>query len=193
MAEKKEIFILLTHTGTIPSKIIRFYTREPYSHVSIAFDLDLNEIYSFGRRFVNNPIIAGLIKEDISGGTYAKFKNTTYELYSLSISSKQYYKLKSEVQSLYKVRDKYGYNFLGLLGIVVKRPISRRNAYFCSQFVATVLERSDIKIIKKPSGLVMPGDFRRAKGLRLVRKGILSKHKANINNIRYEMDMKISS
>ena len=187
---KREVFILLTHTGTIPSKIIRFYTGEPYSHVSIAFDLGLNEIYSFGRRFVNNPIIAGLIKEDISGGTYAKFKNTTYELYSLSISSNQYDKLKREIQSLYKVKDKYGYNFLGLLGVLMNRPICRRNAYFCSQFVATVLEKSDIKIMKKPSGLVIPGDFRRAKGLRLVRKGILSKHHANM---LYGNDMKISS
>jgi len=48
----------------------------------------------------------------------------------------------------------------------------------------------DIKIIKKPSGLVIPGDFRRAKGLRLVRKGILSKHHANM---LYGNDMKISS
>lgn len=177
---KKEIFILLTHTGTLPSKIIKMYTREPYSHVSIAFDPELNEVYSFGRKCVNNPLIAGFIKEDIKGGVYAKFKNTTYELYSLKIAENQYERLKIEINKLYKRKDIYKYNFLGILGVLMNRPIGSDNSYFCSQFVAHILEKSSIKLVKKPSGLVTPGDFRRSNNLKLIHTGVLCEYNPEI-------------
>ena len=43
----KKIYIVLTHTGTILSKIIKYWTKDEFSHVSIALDEDLKEMYSF--------------------------------------------------------------------------------------------------------------------------------------------------
>lgn len=34
----KKIYIILTHTGTILSKIIKEFTKDEFSHVSIALD-----------------------------------------------------------------------------------------------------------------------------------------------------------
>lgn len=45
-----EIYVLLTNTGTLFSKTIRWYTKNMLNHASIAFDRDLNEVYSFGRK-----------------------------------------------------------------------------------------------------------------------------------------------
>ena len=45
----KKIYIILTHTGTMLSKIIKKYTKDEFSHVSIALDKELNRMYSFGR------------------------------------------------------------------------------------------------------------------------------------------------
>ena len=45
----KKIYIVLTHTGTTLSKIIKTYTKDEFSHVSIALDNKLQEMYSFGR------------------------------------------------------------------------------------------------------------------------------------------------
>ena len=57
MAEnKKKIYIVLTYSGTILSRIIRAYTGDEYSHVSIALDKDLEEMYSFGRLNPYNPL-----------------------------------------------------------------------------------------------------------------------------------------
>ena len=44
----KKLYIILTHTGTILSKIIRYLTKDEFSHVSIALDADLEKMYSFG-------------------------------------------------------------------------------------------------------------------------------------------------
>lgn len=45
----KKIYIILTYSGTILSRLIKVYTREKYCHVSVALDENLNEMYSFGR------------------------------------------------------------------------------------------------------------------------------------------------
>ena len=40
----KKIYILLMHTKTIPSKIVRFFTRYKYSHVAIyRFTIDMSQ------------------------------------------------------------------------------------------------------------------------------------------------------
>lgn len=37
----KKVYIILTHTGTVLSKIIKKYTKDEFSHVSIALDKEL--------------------------------------------------------------------------------------------------------------------------------------------------------
>lgn len=59
----KKIYIVLTHTGTNLSKIIKNWTKDEFSHVSIALDEDLDEMYSFGRLHPYNPVWAGLVHE----------------------------------------------------------------------------------------------------------------------------------
>ena len=51
----KKVYFIVTHTGTTLSKIIKFYTKKEYSHVSISLDEGLNQMYSFGRKHAYNP------------------------------------------------------------------------------------------------------------------------------------------
>ena len=73
----KKIYIILTHTGTTLSKIIKNYTKDEFSHVSISLDKDLNEMYSFGRLNPYNPFWGGFVHEGINFGTFKRFKNAT--------------------------------------------------------------------------------------------------------------------
>jgi hypothetical protein len=177
MEKNHTIYILLTHSGTLPSKFIKLYTREPYSHVSIALDPNLEELYSFGRLRPNNPIYGGFIREDIIYGTFGRFPETQCALYSLNINGFQYNRLKIELNNFMKNKTRYGYNFLGLLGIMLGIPIQRTYKYFCSQFVATLLKNSGIDIFQKPPALVSPMDFRQCKELTLIYKGKLKAYR----------------
>ena len=69
----KKIYIILTHTGTILSKIIKYYTGDEFSHVSIALDSQLRKIYSFGRLNPYNPIKGGFVHESVDKGTFRRF------------------------------------------------------------------------------------------------------------------------
>ena len=72
----KKIYIILSHSGSMPSRIIKFFTLFKYSHVSIALKKDLRVMYSFGRKKLNNPFDGGFITEDKNGLFYKKFYKT---------------------------------------------------------------------------------------------------------------------
>lgn len=72
----KKIYIVLTHTGTVLSRMIKMYTKGNFSHISIALDKELNQMYSFGRLNPYNPFWAGFVHESIYNGTFKRFKNT---------------------------------------------------------------------------------------------------------------------
>ena len=61
----KDIYILLTDTGSVLTRVIKRFTNNPYNHVSIAFEEDLNKLYSFGRLQPNNPFFAGFVEESV--------------------------------------------------------------------------------------------------------------------------------
>ena len=70
----KKLYIILTHTGTVLSNIVKYYTKYEYSHISIALDEELNRMYSFGRLNPYNPFWAGFVHEYIDKGTFKRFK-----------------------------------------------------------------------------------------------------------------------
>ena len=59
----KKVFLVFSHSGTILSKVIRLYTREKYSHISISLDEDLKRMYSFGILRPYNPFLGGFVHE----------------------------------------------------------------------------------------------------------------------------------
>ena len=95
----KKIYLVLTHTGTTLSTIIKCYTKDEFSHISIALDEELNEMYSFGRLHANNPFIGGFVHESIDFGTFKRFKNTQTEIYSLEIDNNKYEDISNEINA----------------------------------------------------------------------------------------------
>lgn len=171
-----EIFIILSNTGTLFSRTIKLYTKAAYNHTSIGFDRELNELYSFGRKKPNNPLIAGFVKENLR-----HFRDTKCCIYKLEIDDEKYEELRKAVHEFEYEKDKYRYNFIGLFGIMVNYPIKRDYHYFCSQFVATVLNRSGTYLFQKDPGLITPSDFHYVNKASLVYEGSLSDYDYEIS------------
>ena len=100
----KEIYIILTHTGTVLSRIIRCYTKDEYSHVSIALDKNLENMYSFGRLNPYNPFFGGFVHEKVNEGVYKRFKNTKTCIYSLEIEDSKYRKIEKTINKMKKIK-----------------------------------------------------------------------------------------
>ncbi len=56
---------------------------------------------------------------------------------------------------------------------MLNKPIQRKNAYFCSQFVAYILKESGIITFDKPLELVTPYDLQQIPKLEFVYEGKL--------------------
>ncbi len=180
--ENKTIYIMLSYTGTILSKIVKVATNREFSHVSIGLDLYLDELYSFGRVNPKNPFSGGFVKEELNSGVYADFDTTECTIYSINVSEEKYDKLKYYLHSFYKKKEEYGYNLFGLFGMVFNKPINRENKYFCSQFVASALKYADIYDFKKDPGLVYPHDFSEIPNINHIYTGKLNLYKAYLYN-----------
>ncbi|KPU42578.1 hypothetical protein OXPF_38780 [Oxobacter pfennigii] len=170
MTAEKEVFIILSDTGTLFTRTIKLFTRAPFNHTSIAFDSDFNEVYSFGRKNVHNPFFAGLVKENLY---HPFFSMAKCAIYRCRVSKKDYNRMYHYVNKMMKVQDRYTYNLLGLVAVLLKTEINRKYSYFCSQFVAHIFEQSSIKIVDKPCCFVEPEDFAKSPYVEEIFKGML--------------------
>lgn len=156
------IYLLFTNTGSLLTKTIGLYTRAEYNHVSIAIDSEMVEVYSFGRRQINNPFWGGFVREKTSE---AFFQNADCSIYKYAVTPEQSGKLRNLISEFNRRQDSYRYNLIGLLGVPFNLPIQRTNAYFCSQFVSHLLIEANITIFEKPAELITPQDIQSLPGL----------------------------
>ncbi|MEH7252430.1 hypothetical protein V7111_09940 [Neobacillus niacini] len=166
----KKVYLLLTNSGSFLTKLIKLYTKKPYNHASIAFDNELSEVYSFGRKTAGNPFIGGFVKEDVRTGL---FTHADCTIYSFTVTESQMQKLKHYLDKIEAQKNHYRYNFLGLLGVMFNTPIDRKKAYFCSQFVATLLKECNIIHFEKPPSLIAPYDLQTVSTFQFVYEGKL--------------------
>lgn len=167
---KKPLFIVLTDTGTWFTRMIRLYTRAPLNHTSIAFDPELTEVYSFGRKRPGNPFVGGFVKEDFCGEL---FRDATCAVYRCDIDEDQYKRIQSSVRKFEREAHLYKYNLLGLFGVMFNIQVKRDYAFFCSQFVAFLFEQAGMPLVPKCSALTKPSDFAHAENLQLIYSGKL--------------------
>lgn len=181
---KMEVLIVLTDTGTIFTKMIKMFTKQPLNHASIAFSKELDHTYSFGRKNANNPFIGGFVRENMKGKL---FRRATCAIYSCSIAEEDYKQMLTFIHHIEKQQDEYKYNLLGLFGVLMNKKMNDKKAYFCSEFVATVLNNGGFINYGKPPCFVKPGDLVKYDGFSLKYEGRLLSYLEQQNQKEGEM------
>lgn len=169
--EDKKIHLVASYTDTVPGKLIKLrasmkfwnrYAGDCYSHISLSRDSKLGEMMSFARKELDNPFNSGLIKEDIRKDMFAlKPDISQIAVMELKVTPEQYDNLSKTMDRYWENKDQYGFNFAGLITMLLcGRGIAPKNKFFCSQWVATVLQESGIDIFdgKDPKD-IRPFDF----------------------------------
>lgn len=176
-AKERTIYLLLSDTGTVLNRLIKCYTGQPYNHASIAFDVEMTEVYSFGRKVAYNPFIGGFVREDLHSEL---FKEAACAVYALSVTPDQYQRMYRYVQRIAAQQERYRYNFIGLFGVMLNTPTKREHAFFCSQFVASVfIEGKVMDHVKDPS-LIEPGELPYFADCRLLFEGKIEEYQTKI-------------
>ncbi len=170
----KKIYLVLTHTGTNLSKIIKNFTKDEFTHISIALDNNLEEMYSFGRLNPYNAFKGGFVQEHIDSGTFKRFKNTVAKIYYLDVTDKQYEDIKNNIKEIEKERKKYKFNIIGLFAVGFNVKIKKEKYFYCAEFVKYILEKSKVEI-NLPE-IIRPECFKNLDGAKEIYTGLLNKY-----------------
>lgn len=169
----KYIYIVTSYTNTFIGKLIllrarmRFWNRyegDSYSHVSLSLEPDLRNMMSFARKRMNNPLISGLIRENIRAGMFTLYpERSRIAVMQIAVTPRQYSRLSEHMNSYWLNAHNLKYNYPGLISMLfLGRGIHAENSFFCSQWVAEVLKKSDLDLFEgQPSCNIRPFDFYR--------------------------------
>ena len=159
MADQKHIYIVISQTGTLLSRILKRITGAEYNHASLCLSDNLQYMYSFGRMNAYNPFCAGFVTESPNFGTFKRFSNTRVTVLELDISEEKYNQINEFIKQMLRNRKKYHYNYLGLWLAALHITRTKENCYYCSEFVRDILKRHEIAGAEKLCGIVQPIHF----------------------------------
>lgn len=179
--EKQYIYLVLTRTGTVMSKTIGLITGKRYTHVSVASNIMLTDMYSFCRDKREAPLPANFNHEDIDTEVFGACRTIPSEVYRIPVTYEQLEKYNDVIRHFIINRESYTYDIGALFLMALHIPYNMRNKFTCSVWVGFVLGKSGIKHdIKKHPSLIEPENFRSIRNAELIYKGDLKKYRSFI-------------
>lgn len=137
----KKIYVVVSDSGSRISKILRWFTKAKYNHVSLALQEDLQEMYSFGRRWKYYAFYGGFVKETPYTGVFGVYPNVEIVVLPFEVTESQYQEIYAHIEKMYGKRKRYKYSWLGLFMLLFHKRVKRKYYYYCSEFVQDVLTR----------------------------------------------------
>lgn len=151
------VYIVLFYSGTALGKLIKAAAGPHFSHAAISFTEDLTEMYSFGRKSGLN--VEAFVVDSIENEAYQR-PDTQYAIYMVPATANQYDRMKDRINWFIKNAAKFKYNFSGLFKNYLGISDNPKYRYFCSQFVADILNVADpAKLYFADPSLVTPENF----------------------------------
>lgn len=167
---KNPVYIVLMNGKSPLSSIILKATGDYFSHACIAFNDDLDPLYSFGAK--SKTMQKGGMGFCISKPTDLSVfnKQAYYAVYVTYVTDEAYAKMKERLSYFITNANKMIYDYVGLLNVWMHQSSDNRTkAYFCSRFVMDIIG-AGIKLDKLPS-LYRPQDIASMNNISLVNRG----------------------
>ena len=111
-------------------------------------DKELNKMYSFGRLRPYNAFIGGFVQESPNYGTFKRFSNTKSKILCINITEKQYKKIEDLITNFIHKKDIYKFNLLGLCSVALHTKVTRKNSFYCAEFIKFLFEKSNLNILE---------------------------------------------
>ncbi len=147
-AELHYIYIVFLSTTTYMGRMIRLFTRNQYSHVTIAFDRDLNKMYSFARYRVNSPILGGFVTELPHRYLHGN-RDVTVKICEIPLPDEEYKRIREEVEYFHKNKEVMIYNTVNAVLSLLGKKLQVKNMFTCLEFVTYLMRYTNIMAIRE--------------------------------------------
>lgn len=145
----KEVSILLTKYSDWISTVVYLLCGRGYTHASISLEENADTYYSFNYLGFAVETINKHRKRGVEKSKCFRFK----------ISDQSYENIRQRIHDIKQERGTYQYTRLGVLCCILHIPYHVKRRYFCSQFVAELLESSGAMKLSRPSNYFLPNHF----------------------------------
>ncbi|MBZ9686346.1 hypothetical protein G9F72_008390 [Clostridium estertheticum] len=156
---EKYVYVIISRTPTSMGKIIRKFLKGKYNHASISLDENLNQMYSFCRLSVSNPLVGGIIRESVFTLTIGLKDDVPINVYRIPVTSEQNELISKFIFDIYNDEEVYYYNFIQALGLISKKKHAIYKTYICSEFVMETLKQAGLKLTSLESYKITPTDI----------------------------------
>ncbi|MDR1292236.1 MAG: hypothetical protein LBJ91_02415 [Clostridiales Family XIII bacterium] len=144
MKTQAKVFIVLTRSPTLLSRLVRRVTRAKYTHAALALDEGLEYMFSFGRRRASNPFVGCFKRESLNDDIYGACAELPGVVAEIPVTPAQYAEICGIIESFLLNHHNYSYNTLGLIRNLARVPAENDKRFFCSEFVYYVLNESGV-------------------------------------------------
>lgn len=178
---KYYLYVVLTRTNTMISKLISLIKDDEFTHASISLDKELNNMYSFSRKHTYNPFVGVFRQEEIDKGIYKLQKSLHGTIIELEVSKQQYKDATRLLNHFINNSDQYRYNYKGLLDGMLNKESCYDSRFLCSEFVYYILNESGIIDLNISRNLVRPQNLLSLEGS-IIYRGNLKELKYKYKN-----------
>lgn len=146
----KTISILFSTYTDFISRLVGFMSGFGCTHVSISLDDKDEYFYAFNTK--------GFRKE-----YPRKHRNRTKEntCLRLQVSESQYNTLRNRLNKFERRKKKYSYDYLGITLALFRLQRKKKEKYFCSSFMAELLEKSRIIKLQRKNTRYLPAQLQK--------------------------------
>lgn len=162
----------MTQSGTSFSKLLKLITCEKYNHASICLDNSFDKFYSFGRLYPRFLLPGGFVEENAFKKVYALFDKVPCMVLEKQVSDEQYERLRNIINYFIENKKDFSYAIISLVFANSSWSFTSNHKFFCSQFVAKVLNDIGINTPKAPEHM-HPLDFTKVDGVTSIYEGDL--------------------
>ncbi len=144
MNKNKYIYVVLSQTPTKFGSLIRKGIGAKYNHASIAFDENLEQLYSFGRAQHEIPIKAGIVKEFRERFSLNRINYVPCKVYRIPVSQLDYARGIDMIKQIKNDTDGYLYNLFSVLLYPMFRGFKTYKCFTCVEFTAYMLHYMNV-------------------------------------------------
>ncbi|MBQ7164503.1 MAG: hypothetical protein IJU84_07910 [Clostridia bacterium] len=159
--ERKYIYVIVSATYTKAAKVIRLATKSVYNHVSISFDENMRELYSFARLYYCLPFVGGPVKETYDRLSLNRPENVSVKVYKIPVKASAYYNAYARVREIFSDGE-YAYNLISAFTFLFRHGVERYKTFTCSEFVSHIMRIARPDVMPEVADCkIVPDDFTR--------------------------------
>ncbi len=134
----KYVYVVFSSTQYMIAKFIRAFTHHRYNHVSISLDGNMQQLYSFARRYEDTPFCGGFVVETPERYLRRNIA-ASVQICAIPVTDEMHATIRAHLQAYEAEAQDYVYNYIGALTFLFRRRVALERCHTCVDFATEVI------------------------------------------------------